>query len=257
MNNSPDQLDGSDYEIFSDVQGALDAIETSRAEAGPATSDPGGFLDAVSGPEWIADLEAREREIDAGPKGPPVTYATPGWDDGVPTWQEIDVAISSINTKPPAGGSEFGEPGAMPGSAQPSPTVIPPREPSIPGAAAGNVPAGSAAAAGAVLAGIAAGAALIKSALPASQAETPPPVRWHYLLGGKTMGPVAEPELRQILSSMPPDTMVWNSSLPGWEKAFTLGLSRPPIPPQPACPRCKQPVQAAAKFCPSCGNKLA
>ena len=145
--------------------------------------------------------------------------------------------------------------------------------PGIPAATAPMAPIAT----GAVPAGPAA-AVPNSAAHPAPATASPAtPIQWHYSVGGKTLGPVTESELLKILSSLPPDTMVWNASLPGWEKAFALGLiSSPPPPPLPPvlpqvipptpppplpspanCPGCTQPVKPGAKFCPSCGQKLA
>ena len=108
------------------------------------------------------------------------------------------------------------------------------------------------------------------AAAAAAQPTTPPPtvpkppVRWHYIANGKTLGPVSEPELRDILTRHSPDTLVWNASLPGWQKASSLGLtaipelprSQMPAAPHASCPRCAHPTKPGAKFCPSCGQKL-
>jgi len=51
--------------------------------------------------------------------------------------------------------------------------------------------------------------------------------QWYYLVNGQTVGPVTEAELIQIIASSSPDTMVWNPSMAGWEKASALGLTGP------------------------------
>ena len=96
------------------------------------------------------------------------------------------------------------------------------------------VGAGAAAALGA--AGVLAAKALRKREQKQQQPPRPPEKQWHYSVGGNTVGPVPESELRRLLPQLPADTIVWNPSLGGWKPAREAGLAQSPPPPPPAQP---------------------
>jgi hypothetical protein len=60
-----------------------------------------------------------------------------------------------------------------------------------------------------------------------------PETQWHYSSGGRPLGPVPESVLRGVLQSLPPDTLVWHTGLPGWKTAAEAGLWAPAAPKHP------------------------
>src|SRR5438128_9554773 len=48
--------------------------------------------------------------------------------------------------------------------------------------------------------------------------------QWHYVRGGKQVGPVSTPELKQLASSgqLLPTDMVWKDGMPSWAPAETI-----------------------------------
>lgn len=52
--------------------------------------------------------------------------------------------------------------------------------------------------------------------------------QWFYTRDGQSLGPVPEPELRQMAASLPAGTLVWNPELPGWKPLNEAGLA--PVP---------------------------
>jgi hypothetical protein len=73
---------------------------------------------------------------------------------------------------------------------------------------------------------------------PIAAPPPPPPVKpemqWHYIVGGRTQGPVPESALRGILQTLPPGSQVWNPALTGWKTAEEAGLTPPPAPVRPS-----------------------
>lgn len=66
---------------------------------------------------------------------------------------------------------------------------------------------------------------------------------WHYVLNGKTFGPVNEETARQLFatSAITPDTLVWREGMSDWQPAracpfFVPPGSCPPPPPIPVNP---------------------
>ena len=69
--------------------------------------------------------------------------------------------------------------------------------------------------------------------------------QWYYLLEGQRKGPVAEPDLINLIDNglISPDTLVWSEGMPEWQKAGDIAELRafpasPPVvpPPQPRVP---------------------
>lgn len=105
--------------------------------------------------------------------------------------------------------------------------------PAPPGGLTGGEAAGSGPDMGRVLtsaaaaAGAQAAAALAQKVKEKMAAEGGQQVNyWYYYRGGSQAGPVAEPELKDLLASgrLPPDTYVWREGLAGWVTAEQAAL---------------------------------
>jgi len=101
----------------------------------------------------------------------------------------------------------------------------------------------------------------------ASPASPEPPmphagqVDWYYVGDGQTVGPVPEEQLRQWLAEgrLPPETQVWNASMPDWQEAREAGLfpvQPPAIAEGASCAGCGEPLPPDALFCSICGMQV-
>lgn len=113
---------------------------------------------------------------------------------------------------------------------------------SIPAAA--ENPAGGLAAAGVGLGMGMAYAGQMMPSGPQVSVVPPPPVTWHIVENGQTMGPLSAAEMVQAVSMgrVGPNTLVWTAGMPGWAMAsqtpqlsplFRGGPPSPPPPPPP------------------------
>jgi len=85
-----------------------------------------------------------------------------------------------------------------------------------------------------------------------------PPLDWYYARQGQQQGPVADAEIRRLFAAgdMPPDTLVWNKTLTGWQPAADAGLL-PAAPAARCCDKCGRPLKPGSRYCGKCGNSLA
>lgn len=79
----------------------------------------------------------------------------------------------------------------------------------------------------------------VEEAERSATAPPPPPVEWHYLEGGESVGPVGRETLRRAAREgrLRAETLVWTPGMADWRPAAGLrgleGLFSPPPPPAP------------------------